>query len=65
MMASVIAAAKRKRRKMGVCGQAPGDDPECAKFLVEHGIDRSISLDPDTVLKTTVAVQDVETLSQR
>jgi pyruvate, water dikinase len=64
MIVSVIAAAKRKRRKIGICGQAPSDYPDCAKFLVEQGID-SISLNPDAVLKTTVAVQEVENLSQR
>ena len=32
--------------------RVPGDDPEFARFLVRCGID-SISLNPDTVLKTT------------
>lgn len=64
MIVSVIAVAKRKRRKMGICGQAPSDYPDFAKFLVEHGID-SISLNPDAVLKMTVAIQEVEHLSQR
>lgn len=64
MIVSVIAAAKRKRRKMGICGQAPSDYPDFAKFLVEQGID-SISLNPDAVLKMTVAIQEVEHLSQR
>ena len=59
MMASVIAAAKKKRRKIGICGQAPSDYPEVATFLVEQGID-SISLNPDAVLKTTVAILKLE-----
>jgi pyruvate, water dikinase len=62
MIVSVIAAAKRKRRKIGICGQAPSDYPDCAKFLVEQG--DSISLNPDAVLKTTVVVQEVENLAQ-
>jgi pyruvate,water dikinase len=44
-----------KKRKIGICGQAPSDYPDFAQFLVEQGID-SISLNPDTVLKTTVAI---------
>jgi pyruvate,water dikinase len=55
MIVSVIAAAKSKRRKMGICGQAPSDYPDFAKLLVEHGSD-SISLIPDAVLKMTVAI---------
>ena len=55
MIASVIRAAKAKGRKIGICGQAPSDYPEFAEFLVEQGID-SISLNPDAVLKTTLAM---------
>jgi pyruvate,water dikinase len=54
-----IADAKEKGRKIGICGQAPSDYPEFAKFLVEQGID-SISLNPDSVLKTILMVADVE-----
>lgn len=59
MIASVIRAAKAKGRKIGICGQAPSDYPDFARFLVENGID-SISLNPDAVLKTTVAVLEME-----
>jgi pyruvate,water dikinase len=59
MIASVIQAAKAKGRKIGICGQAPSDYPEFAQFLVEQGID-SISLNPDVVLKTTVAMLEME-----
>ena len=45
MIANVIQAAKAKGRKIGICGQAPSDYPEFARFLVEQGID-SISLQP-------------------
>lgn len=55
MIASVIRTAHAKGRKIGICGQAPSDYPEFAEFLVEQGID-SISLNPDTVLKTTLAI---------
>jgi pyruvate,water dikinase len=43
----------------GLCGQAPSDYPDMAEFLVQIGID-SISLNPDTVLKTTKAVLALE-----
>lgn len=51
MIRSVIQKAKANHRKIGICGQAPSDYPEFARFLVEQGID-SISLNPDSVLKT-------------
>jgi pyruvate,water dikinase len=59
MIAQAIAACRARGRKIGICGQAPSDYPEFAQFLVEHGID-SISLNPDTVLKTTAAILDRE-----
>ncbi|NHC36656.1 phosphoenolpyruvate synthase [Scytonema millei] len=54
-----IATAKAKGRKIGICGQAPSDYPEFAQFLVEQGID-SMSLNPDSVLKTLLMVAEVE-----
>jgi pyruvate,water dikinase len=51
MVRNVIQRAKANHRKIGICGQAPSDYPEFARFLVEQGID-SISLNPDSVLKT-------------
>lgn len=59
LVATVIRAAKVKGRKIGICGQAPSDYPEFARFLVEQGID-SISLNPDAVIKTTLAVVALE-----
>jgi pyruvate,water dikinase len=59
LIASVIAAAHAAGRKVGICGQAPSDYPEFARFLVEQGID-SISLNPDAVMKTTVTILDAE-----
>ena len=55
----VIAVAKQFNRKIGICGQAPSDYPEFAQFLVEQGID-SISLNPDSVLKTLLAIARTE-----
>lgn len=59
MIAAVIKAAKAKGRKIGICGQAPSDYPEFAQFLVEQGID-SLSLNPDAVMKTMLAIADTE-----
>lgn len=58
-IAQVIATCRQKGRKIGICGQAPSDYPEFAQFLVEQGID-SLSLNPDTVLKTTLAILETE-----
>jgi pyruvate,water dikinase len=59
LIASVIGTARASGRKIGICGQAPSDYPEFAQFLVRQGID-SISLNPDAVLKTTVAILRME-----
>ena len=59
MIAQVIAACRARGCKIGICGQAPSDYPEFARFLVEQGID-SLSLNPDSVLRTTLAVLEVE-----
>jgi pyruvate,water dikinase len=59
MVKEVISVAKRTGRKIGICGQAPSDFPEFATFLVECGID-SISLIPDTVIKTRIAIAQKE-----
>ena len=58
MIRTVIKSAKAKHRKIGICGQAPSDYPEFARFLVEEGID-SISLNPDSVLKTMLELAKV------
>jgi pyruvate,water dikinase len=59
MVEMAIAAAKKYDRKIGICGQAPSDYPEFAEFLVKLGID-SISLNPDSVLKTVLRIAEVE-----
>lgn len=59
MVAMVIKTAKKYKRKIGICGQAPSDFPDFAKFLFQHGID-SISLNPDAVLQTTMDLAKLE-----
>ncbi|MCM2279050.1 MAG: phosphoenolpyruvate synthase [Oligoflexia bacterium] len=59
MIDRVISIARSRGRKIGICGQAPSDYPEFARFLVSAGID-SISLNPDAVLKTTLTVMEQE-----
>jgi pyruvate, water dikinase len=59
MVRLAIQTAKRCGRKIGICGQAPSDYPEFARFLVEQGID-SISLNPDAVIATRLAVAALE-----
>ncbi|MEA2039835.1 MAG: phosphoenolpyruvate synthase [Thermodesulfobacteriota bacterium] len=59
LILQVIEVAKKKGRKIGICGQAPSDFPDFAEFLVECGID-SISLIPDTVIKTRLAIAKKE-----
>ncbi|BDG02275.1 phosphoenolpyruvate synthase [Anaeromyxobacter oryzae] len=62
LVARVIEGARRNGRHSGICGQAPSDYPEFADFVVAAGID-SISLNPDTVLKTTVRLLERERAS--
>lgn len=59
LIRQVINVAKHKGVKVGLCGQAPSDYPQFARFLVEEGIN-SISLAPDTVVKTTIDLYNLE-----
>ena len=64
LVRSVITTAKRYKKKIGICGQAPSDYPDFAQFLVTCGID-SISLNPDSVIKTTLAIAEMEKKMRR
>ena len=59
MIRRAIEAARRNGKKIGICGQAPSDYHEFAKFLVEQVID-SIILNPDSVLKTLKTIAAAE-----
>lgn len=59
LVEKLIKGAHKYKRKVGICGQAPSDHPEYAKFLVKCGID-SMSLNPDVVLETKLKVGRLE-----
>lgn len=59
MLRQAIDAAKRVGKPIGICGQAPSDYPDLAEWLVECGID-SISLNPDTAIKTALVIARAE-----
>jgi pyruvate,water dikinase len=56
----LIHTAKASGVKVGICGQGPSDFPDFAQFLVGEGID-SISVTPDSLIKTIRAIHEVET----
>ncbi len=59
MVRMAIRACKAKGKYIGICGQAPSDFPEFAQFLVDEGIE-SMSLSPDTVIKTLPLIAEKE-----
>jgi pyruvate,water dikinase len=59
LIAHLIKVAKQQKVKVGICGQGPSDFPEFTKFLVEQGID-SISVTPDAIIKTVMAIHEAE-----
>jgi pyruvate,water dikinase len=59
LVRDVITKARKMGKKIGICGQAPSDYPEFARFLVDCGID-SMSLNADTVIKTTLDIIETE-----
>ncbi|MEC7863516.1 MAG: phosphoenolpyruvate synthase [Bacteroidota bacterium] len=58
-ISTLIKAAKKTKTKVGICGQGPSDYPDFAQFLVEEGIN-SISVTPDSMLKTIKAIHKIE-----
>ncbi len=59
MLAKVVKIANDKGKYIGICGQAPSDFEDFALFLVEQGI-QTMSLNPDTVIKTTLKIAEKE-----
>ncbi len=60
MLSLAINACKKLDRYCGICGQGPSDHPDLAQWLVEQGIE-SISLNPDTVVETWLALAGSKT----
>jgi pyruvate,water dikinase len=63
MLSQVIRKAKKAKRKIGLCGQAPSDHSDFAQFLVEEGID-SISFSPDALLKGIENISKAENMNK-
>ncbi len=59
LIKTIIKKCRQKKKYIGICGQAPSDYPEFAQFLVKEKID-SISLNPDSVIKTILAIKKAE-----
>ncbi|KKR82475.1 MAG: Phosphoenolpyruvate synthase [Candidatus Daviesbacteria bacterium GW2011_GWA2_40_9] len=59
LISEVIKKCQAKDKYIGICGQAPSDYEDFAQFLVSEGIG-SISLNPDTVIKTTLKIYQQE-----
>jgi pyruvate, water dikinase len=59
LIKTVIEKAHKKGKKVGICGQAPSDHSEFAKFLIECGID-TISLNPDSVIEVIPKIAEIE-----
>jgi pyruvate,water dikinase len=64
LIAKIIKKCRARKKYIGICGQAPSDYPDFATFLVECGIE-SISLNPDTVVSTTVAIAKKEKMLKK
>jgi pyruvate,water dikinase len=59
MLRLAVVGAKRNHRHIGICGEAPANYPEIARYLTELGID-SISVNPSSILRTMEAVSEAE-----
>jgi pyruvate,water dikinase len=63
MLRLAVMGAKRNRRHVGICGEAPANYPEIARFLAELGID-SISVNAASLFRTMSVVYDAEQRAQ-
>ena len=59
LIEEAIKVCQNNNKYIGICGQGPSDFPDFAQFLVEKGID-SLSLNPDSVIKTKIAISETE-----
>ena len=63
MFKLAVLGAKRNGRHIGICGEAPANYPEIARFLAQIGID-AISVNPSSILRTMQAICDAEASSR-
>jgi pyruvate, water dikinase len=59
LIKQVIEVCNRRGKYIGICGQAPSDYVDFAEFVVQCGI-QTMSLNPDTIIKTTMAIAELE-----
>ena len=59
MLRLAVAGARRNHRHVGICGEAPANYPEIARFLTEIGVD-SISVNPASLMRTIAIVAEAE-----
>lgn len=64
LLSEAIKVANKKHKYIGICGQAPSDYLEIAEFLVKEGI-KSMSLNPDSLIKTRIAIAKLENTLKR
>ena len=64
MLRLAVTGAKRNGRHIGICGEAPANYPEIARYLTQLGID-SISVNPSSVLRTMQTVSDAEAAASK
>ncbi len=63
MLRLAVLGAKRNGRQVGICGEAPANYPEIARFLAGLGID-SISVNPASIMRTMTVVREAEDLAK-
>ncbi len=59
LISTIIRKCRTRKKYLGICGQGPSDLPDFAAFLVKEGIE-SMSLNPDSVIKTIEHVAEIE-----
>ena len=59
LITMIVKKCRHRGKYIGICGQGPSDLPDFAEFLIEQGIE-SVSLNPDTVIKTMILIADRE-----
>ena len=64
MLRLAVEGAKRNGRHVGICGEAPANYPEIARYLAGLGID-SISVNPSSLLRTMEVVAEAEAAAGR